>query len=54
MTTKSVTTSSSALVERVACYIVGIASNENPCIGTGTLVAIDGYHLVITAERPAL
>jgi hypothetical protein len=31
-----------ALVERVACYTVGIAANENTCIGTGTLVAIDG------------
>src|SRR3954464_10360330 len=40
-----------ALVERVACYTVGIAANENTCIGTGTLVAIDGYHLVITAEH---
>lgn len=40
-----------ALVERIACYTVGIATNENTCVGTGTLVAIDGYHLVITAEH---
>lgn len=40
-----------ALVERIACYTVGIATNENTCVGTGTLVAIDEYHLVITAEH---
>jgi S1-C subfamily serine protease len=53
MTTKSAINEQQrrALVERVACYTVGIASNENTCIGTGTLVAIDGYHLVITAEH---
>ena len=53
MTKKSVinTQQRQALVERVACYTVGIASNENTCIGTGTLVAIDAYHLVITAEH---
>lgn len=53
MTTKSAINEQQrqALVERVACYTVGIASNENTGIGTGTLVAIDGYHLVITAEH---
>jgi hypothetical protein len=40
-----------ALVERIACYTVGVAGNENTCIGTGTLVAIDQQHLVITAEH---
>jgi len=40
-----------ALVERIACHTVGVAANDNTCIGTGTLVAIDGYHLVITAEH---
>jgi hypothetical protein len=40
-----------ALVERIACYTVGVAGNENTCIGTGTLVTIDQQHLVITAEH---
>ena len=40
-----------ALVERIACHTVGIAANDNTCVGTGTLVAIDEYHLVITAEH---
>lgn len=40
-----------ALVERIACYTVGIAANDNTCVGTGTLVEIDGYHLVSTAEH---
>src|SRR5271163_338074 len=40
-----------ALVERIACYTVGIAGNENTNIGTGTLVEIDQQHLVITAEH---
>ena len=40
-----------ALVERIACLTVGIAANDNTCVGTGTLVAIDEYHLVITAEH---
>jgi hypothetical protein len=40
-----------ALVERIACYTVGIAGNENTCIGTGTLATIDQQHLVITAEH---
>jgi len=30
---------------------VGIAANDNTCVGTGTLVAIDEHHLVITAEH---
>jgi hypothetical protein len=53
VTTKSVINAQQrvALIERIACYTVGIASNNNTCIGTGTLVAIDGYHLVITAEH---
>ena len=40
-----------ALVERIACHTVGIAANDNTCVGTGTLVAIDEYHLVVTAEH---
>jgi hypothetical protein len=53
VTTKSVINAQQrlALVERIACYTVGIAANDNTCVGTGTLVAIDGYHLVITAEH---
>jgi hypothetical protein len=30
---------------------VGVAGNENTCIGSGTLVTIDQQHLVITAEH---
>ena len=40
-----------ALVERIACHTVGIAANDNTCIGTGTLVTIDEQHLVVTAEH---
>jgi len=40
-----------ALVERIACHTVGIAANDNTCVGTGTLVTIDECHLVITAEH---
>jgi S1-C subfamily serine protease len=40
-----------ALVERIACHTIGIAANDNTCIGTGTLVTIDQQNLVITAEH---
>jgi hypothetical protein len=40
-----------ANAERIASYTVGIASERNQAIGTGTLVLLDGEQFIITAKH---
>src|SRR5579859_3931974 len=37
--------------ERIASHTVGIASDQNAGIGTGTLVLLDGQKFILTAKH---
>ena len=40
-----------ANIERIASYTVGIASERNTGIGTGTLALLDGQRFILTAKH---